>query len=54
MAGTLYEDQYTFLIISSSVLLGIENVSDKNFRENQNTYFPLNNDFVSKIAPFMR
>jgi len=27
--GTLYEDQYTFLIISSSLLLRIENISDK-------------------------
>ena len=35
---TLHEEQYTFLIISSSVLLRIKNVSDKKCRENQNTY----------------
>jgi hypothetical protein len=33
IAGTLYEDQYTFLIISRSVLLAMRNVSDKNCRQ---------------------
>jgi len=36
---TLHEDQYTFLIISRSVLLRMRNVSDKSCRENQNTHF---------------
>ena len=37
--GTLHKNQYTFLIISSSVLLRMRNVSDKSFRENRNTHF---------------
>jgi len=36
--GTLREDQYTFVIISHSFLLRMRNVSDKNCRENKNTY----------------
>jgi hypothetical protein len=44
--GTLHEDQYTFLIISRSILLRRRNVSDKSFRENQNTYFVFNNFFL--------
>jgi hypothetical protein len=39
MTGTLHEDQYTFLVISRPVLLRIRNVSDRNSRENQNTFF---------------
>jgi hypothetical protein len=42
---TLYEDQYTFLIISPSVLLRMRNVSDKIFRENHNIYFIVSNVF---------
>jgi hypothetical protein len=41
MTCTLHEDQYTFLIISRSVLLRMRNVSDKSCRENQNTNFKL-------------
>ena len=37
--GTLHEDQYTFFIISLSDLLTMRNVSDKRFRETQNTHF---------------
>jgi hypothetical protein len=33
------EDQYTFLIVSRSVLSNMWNISDKTCRENQNTYF---------------
>jgi len=33
--GTLYEDQYTLMIISRSVLLRMRNVLDKHCRENQ-------------------
>ena len=40
--GGLHEDQYTFLIISHSILLIIRNVSDKICRENQNTHFVFN------------
>ena len=39
MAGSLHEDQYTFLITSRSFLLRMRNVSDKSCRENQNTSF---------------
>ena len=41
--GTLHEVQYTFLIISHSVLLRMRNVSDKTCRENQNTHFIFSN-----------
>jgi hypothetical protein len=51
--GHLHEDQYTFCIISRSVLLKMQNVSHRNCRENRNTYFVFNN-FFSKIVPFMR
>jgi hypothetical protein len=43
ITGTLHEDQYTFLIVSHSVLLRMRNVSDKICRENQNTHFVFNN-----------
>jgi len=36
--GTLCEDNYTFLIISRSVLLRMRNVSDQICKENQNTH----------------
>ena len=48
--ATLQEHQYTFLIISRSVLLRMKNVSDKNCRENQNTHFVFSNLF-SKNRP---
>jgi hypothetical protein len=38
MTGTLHENQYTFLIIRRSFLLGMRNVSDRS-RENRNTRF---------------
>jgi len=42
---TLHADQYTFLIISGAILLGMRNVSDKICTENQNTYLLFNNFF---------
>ena len=42
--GTVREDQYTFLIISRSVLR-MRNVSDKSCRGNQNTHFVFSNFF---------
>jgi hypothetical protein len=42
---TSHGDQYTFMIISRSVLLIMRNVSDKNCRENQTTHFMCNNFF---------
>ena len=43
ITGILQEDQYTFLIISFSILLRMRTVSDKSCRENQNTHFIFNN-----------
>jgi len=37
--GTLHEDQYAFVAISHSFLPRMRNVSDKNCRENQNTFY---------------
>ena len=44
ITGTLHEHQYTFSIISRSVLLTMKNVSDKQCRENQ-TRFVFSNIF---------
>jgi hypothetical protein len=52
--GTLHEDRYAFFIISRSVLLGRGNVSDKSFREKQNTYFVFNNSFFFFFSPYTR
>jgi len=35
ITGTLHEDLFTFITISSSVLLRMKNISDKNCRENR-------------------
>jgi hypothetical protein len=51
--GTLCGDQFTFLIISRSVLLRMRNVTDKSCRGNQNTHFLFGNVFP-KIVSFMR
>jgi hypothetical protein len=48
IAGTLHEDQYTFLIIPHSLLLRMRNVSDKSCRQNQNTHFTFNNVFFKR------
>ena len=45
ITGTLHEDQYTFSIISHSVVLRMRNVSDKGCRENQNKHFVFNKFF---------
>jgi hypothetical protein len=45
MKGTLYEDQYMFLIISRSFILRMRNVSDKDCEENRNTRFMFQNFF---------
>jgi len=34
-------------------MLGMRNATDKNFRQNQTTYFVFNN-VVPKIVPFMK
>jgi hypothetical protein len=48
----LHEGQYTFLVISRSLLLRLGNISGKSCGENQNKHlmFKL---FFSKIVPFM-
>jgi hypothetical protein len=44
-AGTVHGDQCTIMIIYRAVLLRTRNVLDRSCRENQNTYFMLNNFF---------
>jgi len=51
ITGTLQEDQYTCMFISRSFLLRIRNVSDKIFRENQNTRFIFQRHFFSETRP---
>jgi len=53
ITGTLDADQYTFLIISRSLLRRMRNVSAESCKEYQNTYFIFSNG-ISKIVPFMR
>jgi len=43
MKGTLHEGQYTFLIISRSIVLRVKHVSDKSCTENPNTHFTFDN-----------
>ena len=52
ITGILHEGQYTFIIISRWILLGMRNVSDKNCRENEDKNFMFNK--CSKIVPFIR
>jgi len=52
ITSTLHEDQYTFLIISLSVLLTMRNVSDKSCRVNQNTHFVFSNIFYENRAVY--
>jgi hypothetical protein len=47
--GTLYENLWTFMIISHWILLRLRNVSDKSFREIK-TYFMSNNFFSDNCA----
>jgi len=53
ITGTLHEDVCTFMIISCWILLRMGNVSDRSYRENQNTHFTFIN-FFPKVVPFMR
>jgi len=48
--GTLHEYQYTFLIISRSVLLRMKNIPDKCSREIQNTHVMFNNFFLNRAV----
>jgi hypothetical protein len=50
--GTLHEDQYTFLIVSRSLLLRMRNVLDKSCRGTQNTHFMFSNIFFENRAAY--
>ena len=50
MKGTLHEDQYTFSITSRSVLLRVENISDKCCRESRNVTFIFNDFFFNRVV----
>jgi len=50
MAGTLHEDQYTFVTISHSVLLNMRYVSDWRCGENRETFYVKH--IFSQIMPF--
>jgi len=39
MTGTLHKDQFTFLIISHSILRKMRNISEKKCRENLNEFY---------------
>ena len=55
ITGTLSEHLLcTFVIISRWILLRMRNVSDKSWRENQNTHFVFSKLFLLKIVPFLR
>jgi glycine cleavage system regulatory protein len=45
----LHEDQYTFFIISQSILFRMRNVSDKGCREYQSRLFMLSNFFLTTM-----
>jgi hypothetical protein len=49
---TLHEDQYTFLIISRSILLRMRNVSDKSCKGNQNKHCVFNNSYFENWAVY--
>jgi hypothetical protein len=51
--GTLHYDQYTFSIISRSILLSLKHISDKRCSETRNTHFMVINT-LSEIMPFKR
>jgi hypothetical protein len=50
ITGTLLEEQYTFLIISRSILPRLRNVSDKSNTEIQNTHLIFKNFFSKNQA----
>jgi hypothetical protein len=50
--GTLHEDRCTFLVISRSIILRMRNVSNKSYRENQNTHFVCSPFFFENRAVY--
>ena len=53
MMGTIHVNQFTFIIISRSVLLRMKNISDE-FVEKIKTNFTFSKCFFRQIFPFMR
>jgi len=49
ITNTLHKDQYTFVIISRSVLLRMRYVFEKSCRRNENTCFIFNNSFLKSF-----
>jgi len=53
ITDTLPKDLYTFMI-THSILRRMRNVSDKSYRENQNTYFIFNHFFFFRKSCHLR
>jgi len=53
MKGTLHGNNYTFSILSRTVILRMKNISVKSCRETRYTHFMFDT-FFSKILSFMR
>jgi len=53
IVGILHEDLHTYMITSHRIILGMRNVSDKIYRENQETHFVYSNLFP-KLLPLIR
>jgi hypothetical protein len=51
ITGILNDVEYTFVIISRWIFLGMRTVSDKSCRENENSNFMLSNLLFPKIVP---
>ena len=50
--GTSHEEQYTFVIVSRSVILRMKHVSDKSCTENQNTHIMFDNVVFENCAVY--
>ena len=53
ITDALHKDQYIFTVILPSFLLRMRNVSDKSWRENQNTRVIMFNDFFIAVYEIM-
>ena len=53
VTGTVHENPSTFLIISHSVLIRVENISEKKTIQKIKAHFLCAINFSSKILPFM-
>ena len=53
ITGTLHEDQYTFMTMSSKTLLRMRNISAK-VMQKSNTHILYSINIFPKIVPFMR